>query len=423
MRTLALLVATGCAIGAPPGFSSGTQWTFPLVDPLAGGRLVVPVMVHGKGPFLFAIDRDAASTIVDPEIAAAAEARATGELRVDDYDDHTHPAFYAEITDVEIGNLTISLLPVQVLPRPGHFDEDGRHISGVIGRKLVADSLVFGFDRDRGIAWLETQQAFVPPPAATVLALDGISSSGVKVAWRPVVKDAKIGAAAVDLHPDFSRVASELALDKWHAAGLAPTDAALKIIDSSGIVRDVTQLGVAPAVTVATASRDHVGFVPYDDRRLWQYKLDGVLGLDFFRPFKVAADWHHEKIYLTPREDLAATRATRLARWGELFAPCPDPGCATFELVTVAEGEGPGMRVHRDRGFLGPLEVILRATAKSGEPLPNLELNFPADASAFDTQLPQRYLGATFEIVDASPFPRACPYVGGCAMTQPVLPP
>src|SRR5947208_546050 len=30
-RLMGLLVATGCTVGAPPGFSGGDRWTFPLV--------------------------------------------------------------------------------------------------------------------------------------------------------------------------------------------------------------------------------------------------------------------------------------------------------------------------------------------------------------------------------------------------------
>jgi len=422
MRYIAVLLAASCAIGSPPGFSPGETWTFPLVDPLSDGRLVVPVTIHGKGPFLFAIDRDAASTMIDPDVAAELGVRALSEIRVDDYDDHSHPAWYAELTDFEVGNLTLSLVPVTILPKPGRFDEDGRRIHGVLGRTFIADSLVFGFDRDRGIAWLSTQQAFKAPSGATELALDRVSNAGVKVAWRPVVKEAKVGNTVVDLHPDFSRLTSELAVDKWQASGLAQTEWGLQIVDdSSGEVRDVSKLGIAPHVTVAAAVREHVGFVPYDDKRLWKYKLDGVLGLDFFRPFKVAADWHHEKIYLTPREDLHASLATRMGRWPEL-ATCEHPGCATFETFASAHpDQGPVLRVVRN-GYQRGLELIVHAT-KNGAELPSFEVNLPAETAALDAQLEPRYLGAEFEIVDASPFPRHCEYIDGCIYKASLLPP
>ena len=35
--------------------------------------------------------------------------------------------------------------------KAGTFDREGRRIHGVIGRDIIADSLVFGFDRDQGV--------------------------------------------------------------------------------------------------------------------------------------------------------------------------------------------------------------------------------------------------------------------------------
>ena len=40
-----LVVGGGCAVGAPPGFSDGDLWTFPLVAPLEDDLLLVPVYV------------------------------------------------------------------------------------------------------------------------------------------------------------------------------------------------------------------------------------------------------------------------------------------------------------------------------------------------------------------------------------------
>jgi hypothetical protein len=54
-----VLVAAGCTVGAPPGFSAGENWTFPLVGPLENGLLITPATVKGHGPYLFAIDPDA----------------------------------------------------------------------------------------------------------------------------------------------------------------------------------------------------------------------------------------------------------------------------------------------------------------------------------------------------------------------------
>ena len=67
-RALVWLFATGCSVGAPPGFSSGDRWAFPLVGPLEDGLLITPATVHGHGPYLFAIDPDATVSAVDKNI-------------------------------------------------------------------------------------------------------------------------------------------------------------------------------------------------------------------------------------------------------------------------------------------------------------------------------------------------------------------
>ncbi len=434
MRThLALLLVTGCAIGAPPGFSPGDSWTMPLVDPLSDGRLIVPVMVHGKGPYLFALDRDALTatarnyitdnheiwTVVDPEIAHDAGVQVLGQTRLDDYGDTTHPAFVVELTDVEVGTLTRSLVRVAVEPKPHMFDQDGRRIYGVLGRDFIADSLVFGFDRDRGIAWLQTQQAFKPPAGASSLELSKVAENGAKVIWQPVVENVKLGDMTVDMHPDFATVVSQLVGDKWAPARMQALDWNLAIIDSAGVTRHVEHFAVGD-INANGVVGQHLAFAPYDDRRHPLYHLDGTLGLDFFRPFAVAADWHHEKIYLSPRGETPQARDLRLARWGSAVPTCPEAGCVKLELATSADG--PVLMVRPTVTLKRDLEVVVAATGKSGSALPRLLLNLPAGTDGFDAHLEPRYDGAGFEVVDASPFPRMCPTTQGCLMTDSPLP-
>src|SRR5207237_1156911 len=67
---LALALGGACTVGAPPGFSSGDHWAFPLVGPLEDGVLLVPVTINGKGPYLFLLDPDAPLTSIDEALAA-----------------------------------------------------------------------------------------------------------------------------------------------------------------------------------------------------------------------------------------------------------------------------------------------------------------------------------------------------------------
>lgn len=418
MRWLVLLALMGgCAMGAPPGFATpGDTWTVPLVDPLADGRLVVPVTIEGHGPYLFVIDRDS-GTIVDPEVIHDTGVRVEGRMRIDDYHDTTHAAFFAELTHVQIGTLEISLVPVAIVSRTHMFDEDGRRIAGILGKDFLADSVVFGFDRDRGIAWVQTQEAFHPPAGALRLETTKSTSAGTKVAYHPVLRDAKVGNVAVDLHVDFSMVTSQLLRSRWETAGLKPIDWGLDVIDEAGTKRSYQQIGVAPRVTVGPVTREGVGFVAYEDQRLWYAHLDGTLGLDFFRPYKVASNWDHETIYLTPRDPEPASRALRLARWGTQLPACPHPGCVDIAL------DDQTLHVRPDPGVATPLEVVLAATSASGHDLPMLTLNLPPGSPAFDEKLDTPYLGAKVEVVDVSPFPRGCPQGGACVLVQAPVPP
>ena len=417
MRSATVLLLAGCALGAPPGFSSGDTWVLPLVDPLSDGRLIVQATIHEHGPYFFVIDRDSEMTIVDPQIIKETGVRLQREMRVDDYHDTTHPAFYAELTDFQVGSLNVSLVRVAMVNRTNVFDEDGRRIHGVLGKDFIADSLVFGFDRDRGVAWLQTQQAFKPPPGATVLATTKVSSQGTKILYRPIVEGVLVGGVAMDLHADFSMVPSQLAAEKWAAAHVQPEDWDMFLIDNAGVARHETQLAVAQNVAVANVARQGLGFVRYDDRRWWRYHLDGTLGLDFFRPFAVASDWHHERIFLTPRADSPLWQSQRFARWGNSLPACAPHGCVQVTL------EDQVLRIAPDAGVGNDLEVVLRATSANGNPLPMLYLNIPAGSAAFQDYVETRYLGAKLEVADVSPFPRRCPKPGPCVMIQSPLPP
>lgn len=418
-------LAAGCAFGAPPGFSPGNQWTMPLVEPLADGRLVVPVTVHGHGPFLFVLDRDQERTVVDPEVVTACGVRAAAVSRLIDYNDRGHAAFVAELTDFEVGTLTLSLAHVAVTAKPNLFDSDGRRIFGVLGRDIIADSLVFGFDRDKGIAWLSTQEAFVPPGGARVIELSKYTDEGVKVPYHPVF-DVKVDGVTVDLHPQFASSVSALAPELWQRMQLQPVAFPLKLIDWAGTPRQVTQLGVAREVSIGDLTTTGVGFERYDDRRLIFLRLNGMLGLDFFRPYSVAADWHHGKMYLTHRDaDPVTTLAQRVSRWGGAFAACKTPGCARL-VPRVPNDDDPArpiLVVTSEPELASALELVVRATDKTGQPLPAIEINLPAGVHDLASKLAPQYLDAKLDIVDASPFPRVCPIQGGCVMVESQTPP
>lgn len=102
--TRGALALAACTSGPPPGFSGATddRWALPLVGPLEGGVLVTPVTISGVGPFLFAIDPDAAVSIVDAELLELASLRTgPGPKRVDETDTN-QTRQYAELRNVEV---------------------------------------------------------------------------------------------------------------------------------------------------------------------------------------------------------------------------------------------------------------------------------------------------------------------------------
>src|SRR5689334_331044 len=122
---LGLAVFSGCTVGAPPGFpSSGDRWTVPLVGPLEDGLLLVPALVNGKGPYVFAIDPDAHVSIVDQEVVKETGARTGEGPHLLDETDTQQPRFFAEILRWDLGSLTVQgPKSAQIVP-PHTFDAD-----------------------------------------------------------------------------------------------------------------------------------------------------------------------------------------------------------------------------------------------------------------------------------------------------------
>lgn len=420
MRRLAIMVMAGCVYAPPQSFSSGTRWTFPLVDPLRDGKLLVPVTVDGRGPYLFAIDPEAAQTALDREVVT------------DNWGQPLDPKI--TVANVVIGTLTISELDgVVVDDKNGKFDGDGRRVFGVIGRDVLTDQLAFGFDRERGIAWLQRFDDF---HAGSALPLRYEDAHGERVVT------ASLGATAVRLAIELGDMPSQLRRDRWDACKLDPKPAHGQVVDHAGARRDVTEIGVAAGVEVGGLHRDGLGFLVYDGSS----RADGTLGLDFFRPFVVTLAPPAKALYLARRAPSPDSDRARLARWGtQMLDACKAVGCVTVEVVRTERDDGServdlgaGVAAWRAGLTNGPseivtfqatrdpasagndLQVVLAATGSDGRELPRLEVELPAGVDAAAAPGDARYAGATLRVVDVSPFPRACPgRATGCIERDP----
>jgi hypothetical protein len=428
---LAMLAAgaAACTAGAPPGFSGssrGDRWSFPLVGPLENGLLITPVTINTHGPYLFAIDPDAPVSVVDGELVKLADLRPVpGPVHLDETDTQRTRA-HVEVLAVEVGTLIVERREVMVVARHT-FDAAGRRIHGVLGRDVIADSLVLGFDRDRGLGHLLVDKAFQPPAGAAVVSLSALQPQMQNVQELPLPRrllKAEIGGHKVALHADLGAMASQLREKLWERAGLVARDVQAITVDEIGTPREVRRgTDVAPVTVAATPAPVTAGatFIPYADKRWEAQAIDGALGLGFFAGHTVWASWHEGALYLAPRKAVDAAR--RIARWGSpVLAKCKNPGCIGFRVVDPLNGQPPPegkphpglvLSITRDEPAGGmELEVVLEAQGDGKLPL--LIVNLPQNVDRLIYQLKPDFLGKPLAVTDASPHPRQCPGGGGC---------
>jgi Aspartyl protease len=443
---LAALVLGGCAVGAPTGFSSGDQWTVPLVGPLENGVLLVPVYIgkENAGPYLFAIDPDATVSAVDDKIVSEAHLRSGQGPRLDDELDHQNPHFYAEILQMRVGTLYVQNKSALIV-KSDTYDVDGRQVDGVLGRDVIADSLVWGFDRDQGIATLMTQPTWKKQAAMAgdvpihyELLSDrnraelagrghGAGAGGQDLDVIPVSR--RIASAMIDgqkfvMHLDFGAKASQLRARSWDAAKLEASPAQGLLVDETGTGHNIDKLGKAAEVTLGPLSVPNVVFVPYVEARWRQEDLEGALGLDFWKPYTIWADWDAQNIHVVPRHEADLT--ARAGRWQmKSFSGCATPSCMTSSIVDplakIPEDQRPAthpgvvVSFQRDKAAANtPLEVLVSVKSADGAEKQRIVVNFPASSDRAMTHLPGELANATLTVLDIDPFPRPCQGDGGC---------
>jgi hypothetical protein len=421
---LAAGLAAACTPSTPPGFSGsalGDQWSLPLIGPLENGVLFTPVTINTRGPYLFALDPDAAISAIDADVVRDAKLRTEGGPSLIDETGVAQPRVYAEMTNLELGTLIIESRNAAVVRR-GSFDMLGRRVFGLLGRDVLADGVVFGFDRDAGVAYIVTAKSFKPAADAAVIAYEPLPSKH-KGEYAPPARRlvrAKLGDVERVMHLDLGAAASQLRDVLWDDAKLVAHDVDVAIADEVGSVRRITKASDPVPVTVGPLTGE-AAFIPYDDKRWGDHELAGTLGLGFFAGQTLWSSWAAGTLYATPRKP--ATPAVRIARWDSaVLGKCPNPGCVQARLVDPLQGKPPEdgkphpgvvMSITRDERAGGmDLEVYVEV---EGQPkLPYLIVNLPAHVDRLIHQLRPEYLGVNLVVVDASPFPRRCPNRNGC---------
>jgi hypothetical protein len=414
MACAALLLAA-CPSKGPAGFSGAAEdrWTMPLVGPLEDGLLLTPVTIGTAGPFLFALDPDAPISVVDGDVVKRVGMRVgNGVPRIDE-SGGAQPRVYAEMLGVEVGTLIIERRR-SIVVKPNTFDTAGRRIHGVLGHDVLGEGVVFGFDRDQGIAMLVDGSAFKPPAGAIQLPYQLVPKNVPAVARR--VAKATINGDLFDLHLDLGATASQLRDTEWARAKLVSKELQGVVVDEVGTPRRIDKVSEPVTVGLVDASSSRVVFVPYADQRWADHEVAGTLGLGFFAAYDVWANFGGKTLHAVKREPVAL--ATRIARWETgALGKCTNPGCTTVRVVDPLAGkpleEGkphPGVilsltREERAGGM--PLEIVIEAKGKPELPL--LIANLPAHSDRLIDQLPADFVGVALEVVDVSPYPRDCP--------------
>jgi hypothetical protein len=235
------------------------------------------------------------------------------------------------------------------------------------------------------------------------------------------ITKATINGETVQMHLDLGAPTSQLRESSWDSAKLAVHETQSAVIDEVGTARRVTKVGVADNVSVGAATAEKIAFVPYEDKRFSDQYVHGSLGLDFFRSYTTWANWDAKTFFLSKRAPVSVEK--RIARWDiGALGKCKNVGCVSVRITDPLAGKpadpskphpGVVLAVSRDEAAGGmELEVVLEA--KGNPALPRLVVNLTATSDRVLQHLKPEWVGATLSVVDASPYPRACPTVEGC---------
>jgi hypothetical protein len=415
------------------------MWSAPLVGPLENGALVVPVAINGKGPYLFMIDPDSPVSSVDSALVSELDLYVTAGEKIEDETDTRRQVGLAEVRTIKVGDLTVKNRPVRI-HTTGTFWFGGRRIRGLLGRDVLADSLVLQVDRDRGMLFLATQGHLDPPVNAVAL-------KGRHYFKRFIVKAKLNRDHNLSLHLDLGAPWTMLWESKMSKMKLPRVRIRATLLDELGTARQVESGAMTQRLDVSGATADGLLVLPFGDKRMRERDFDGALGQNFLSQFNITLNWHKKSAWLKPRVvDLGEMAAPRMKRWGASFAKCKTPACVTVSIsggvtgAPAADAAGkpapieeaprppppppvpaPASLVFQREAWTRDLtyDVVVEALNDDGTPigLPLLRVTFPIGAetvAATDGIAPYQGV-ASFRAVDLSPFPRECES-GGAGM-------
>jgi hypothetical protein len=292
--------------------------------------ILVPVSIGDKGPYLFMVDPDSPESSVDNLISQENNLFSSGRSRRYTEADFVLNVPIVEVPEVHVGDLTVRQQRFRVHDA-GTYWSKGRRIRGVLGRDIIADSLIYTIDRDAGMLYIGTQGHLDPPKDAIKLEF----SQGFNALLRHYMYKVKLNRQkTVTMHLDLGGRTSQLLPEVTSALKVPPVNVEATVIDEYGTRRKVDQGAVIGIVEAGKAEVNGLLVLPFADKRVDEQEFQGKLGQNFFSKFLVTVDWHHKTFYLKRRSgDLFGTAQARLERWGNALAGCTNPGCIQANII------------------------------------------------------------------------------------------
>jgi GNAT superfamily N-acetyltransferase len=398
----AIALQLGCGASTPVWYErepGKTLWTLPLIDPLADAELLVPVHVQDHGPYVFLLDPQAPTTVIDRAVAEDLRLYRKHYVRALNQRDKTVPSRVYEVLSLRSGELRVRNLDVISAP-PGTLHAAGRRIDGVIGADLLSRTIVIDVDRDAGVvALVLTGHERIPEGASRVSA--ALHRGTLRVTGATGSR------RSLNLIVELARRTTSLRRGILEGLGAELSPAEEEVFDYTGDRIVVSGRARLDDIALGRVGVGPAEVIPYEDRRgRNDIEYHGVVGQNVLSRYRLVVDRDHQRLWLAPRAaTLAEGIERRLARWGEALARCEQPGCASLAFDPATRT----LTISRDPSGPAALAITVAAYDDQGKrvaaPLLRAELTRGAAQTVLrEPGIEAEYARATsFRVVDANP--------------------
>lgn len=277
-----------------PGFASRARVKFRL----AGGAqplILIPVQVNGNGPFTFILDTGAGTTLLTPSLANSAGVTITGTKRGQTAGGAVEVSL-GIVDSFEVGALKHEKLDIAV--------HDLSHIGRAVGAQLDGD-LGYNFFRDfrLTIDFASSELLFEDPRRCEYFGPPPLVSAPIQLAHpaKPLIlvpvylNERGPFQFAIDTGTSTSTISAAVARDlALQTQPMADVTTGGAPISMSAARADSLRIGQASIRDLDLAVGDFLEMLSQAVGR----KLDGIVGYNFLRHFRVAIDYPNETLNL-----------------------------------------------------------------------------------------------------------------------------